>query len=801
LALTIFAGTAVGQTGERYCELSLRSCPETYDGKTLQVPLEVVSLSANIRACATAEVNGVTTGDPPAIMFIIDHSTSMVSQTSECSGGGCDPNGNRFRVTRALIDSIYKTFPNAEVGITIFSNGLVLDSDRDENLVQFASVDVSDSFGVRQSYMPLKPLNAPALTGGTNPFAGANASPSIIDVYRGMFTQAAVGRWALKDRSEMRGTNISLAFEAALEEFKRTSIPKKDQYIIFLSDGSPGLIQSQTGVGPCTGHYWCGREYDFAEGTNTPTTYTVFLQGNAINPTAPDILQTMTTNVQNNGYSETNPQSSIWAVNAGYESLLNLMMDNIFTEMLTQTQGTPKKIVVESAGIIDSTDQVIDSAFDFGRMLPIDTGAIAPVKMGIYYTRQVDTVDVVTGQAVSFQRDEKLDYQFWIRRTANPPADWATSQGLSSTCDSKPSIALLRGGVPIDTIKQNMTNLTVRFEKGGGFTYNRDNVPIVISNTNNTPCDTVWTDAIRQSSSSSFREDVNYIYWDFTLNTNQPNPSTANTQLEFQGVSDNIVFFYRNPYIPLDTIRLIIPYINDGDTGGGNNDTGPFILTIGQTASGGAISADPSLSSYAAGTLVTVTATPASGYTFTGWGGNLAGIATSPYTFAINQDMSITAIFTKQNDSDSANNGSNNNNNNNEDAYSRFLNYVNNVINERTGGRGARPSAVLSADIFSGQFTAGPNPAGRGGAVGFFRMGGEVNGGKLAIYDVLGNHVKSVEANDRGGGNLGRRRIGSWDLTDRKGRPVSAGVYLVRGVLTQKGGGKARVSIIVNVNN
>jgi len=47
------------------------------------------------------------------------------------------------------------------------------------------------------------------------------------------------------------------------------------------------------------------------------------------------------------------------------------------------------------------------------------------------------------------------------------------------------------------------------------------------------------------------------------------------------------------------------------------------------------------------------------------------------------------------------------------------------------------------------------------------------------------------------GGEL-RRVIGSWNLTDAKGRPVSAGTYLIRGVVTVDGK-REHVSVIVSV--
>jgi len=58
-----------------FCELMLTGCPQEYDTKELTVPLDVVSLSTRVRACGRTDA--VESVDGPAVMFIIDHSTTM----------------------------------------------------------------------------------------------------------------------------------------------------------------------------------------------------------------------------------------------------------------------------------------------------------------------------------------------------------------------------------------------------------------------------------------------------------------------------------------------------------------------------------------------------------------------------------------------------------------------------------------------------------------------------------------------------------------------------------------------------
>ncbi|WP_439882672.1 InlB B-repeat-containing protein [Pontibacter sp. MBLB2868] len=59
----------------------------------------------------------------------------------------------------------------------------------------------------------------------------------------------------------------------------------------------------------------------------------------------------------------------------------------------------------------------------------------------------------------------------------------------------------------------------------------------------------------------------------------------------------------------------------------------------------GAVTVDPQKASYAAGETVTITATPAAGYTFSGWNGDASGTA-NPITLTMNSDKTISAGFT-----------------------------------------------------------------------------------------------------------------------------------------------------------
>jgi len=107
---------------------------------------------------------------------------------------------------------------------------------------------------------------------------------------------------------------------------------------------------------------------------------------------------------------------------------------------------------------------------------------------------------------------------------------------------------------------------------------------------------------------------------------------------------------------------------------------------------------------------------------------------------------------------------------------------------------------AASMTVLTSEFTAGPNPVLRSsGNVNFFRQGKRIQNASLTIFDASGNVIKKISIKDEAMNTLERRKTGSWDLTDRKGRSVADGTYLVRGVVVASDGKKERVSIMIGV--
>jgi len=117
-----------------------------------------------------------------------------------------------------------------------------------------------------------------------------------------------------------------------------------------------------------------------------------------------------------------------------------------------------------------------------------------------------------------------------------------------------------------------------------------------------------------------------------------------------------------------------------------------------------------------------------------------------------------------------------------------------------------RPNEEITSNayvnVLTSQFTAGSNPVLRSsGNVNFFHQGKKIQNATLTIFDASGNVVKKISIKDEAFGTQERRKVGSWDLTDGKGRLMGEGTYLVRGTITDVNGKKERVAVMVGIRN
>lgn len=177
------------------------------------------------------------------------------------------------------------------------------------------------------------------------------------------------------------------------------------------------------------------------------------------------------------------------------------------------------------------------------------------------------------------------------------------------------------------------------------------------------------------------------------------------------------------------------------------------------------------------GGKVTKPANPAySGYYFAGW------YRDTDYTFAWNFDINIvTSDMT---------------------LYAKWsTDPVSVLSNNRTVPKPNETAATAPVTAMASEFTAGPNPVVRSsGSVNFFRQGKRIEDASLTVYDASGNVIKRIRISDKASDTQARRALGSWDLTDTKGRTVPAGTYVAKGqVVTSPDGKREKVSLVIGV--
>ena len=106
--------------------------------------------------------------------------------------------------------------------------------------------------------------------------------------------------------------------------------------------------------------------------------------------------------------------------------------------------------------------------------------------------------------------------------------------------------------------------------------------------------------------------------------------SDASAQLEFNLGLDT-------KDVQIDNVKLWTGNVDCGQTPVTN-------YTLSTSATNGTVSLNPAGGTYASGTVVTVTAAPNSGYTFSSWSGDVTG-STNPVTITMSSNKSVTASF------------------------------------------------------------------------------------------------------------------------------------------------------------
>lgn len=349
-------------TAKEVCLFTLESEAEKVDGKTLHVPFNTVAMSGDLKVDIPSAVKKSATGKA-SVMFVIDNSGSM-------HNFGKDQMGSRFTVAKAFIDSLYEMNPKIEVGLTVFASHLWFDKNDDplfEEVTEFGGF--TDGYD-KGAYLPLLKLN-----GDYSGKSGREVLHHYLQTdtfFTGNSINYVTTKYAPSTFKPEKGTNISLAFDAAKSAMKNAENPKHKQFIIFLSDGEPSVPQT-------------GYKELFARGENTPCTFTIYFTPSG---EVPLILDRMTTNIQTNGFSSANPGSSITPLETNHDALLDYIMENIFDQIIKSTKsGTPLEIDINGL----SNSKWEGGFFSFPDLFPLEKKS-TPFSFSIDYNIVHDSI-------------------------------------------------------------------------------------------------------------------------------------------------------------------------------------------------------------------------------------------------------------------------------------------------------------------------------------------------------------------------------------------------------------------------
>ena len=456
-------------------------------------------------------------------MFLIDNSGSMVGMTSGQEGR--DRWGSRYTVVRDLLDTIFKVFPGAEVGVAVFRDYLYFNPNNNDYYFSqlFEPMPQTYDNNPNQGYLPLLQLNR---TYGK----GANAKTGIEIIKDVLATETRQGETdqyvdlVYNPGYATQGyTNINIGFLAVQEAFKKAVNPTQCQYVIFFSDG-----EANDG----NGRFNADRDKRwFTEGRDMPTTFTVYFTGGSLTSAHPD-LYTMTDNIKANGYSSRNVESELWAIQTSHETLLALLTERvlgvIFNTELDILTGKPAAMTINSTAAQSQTD----TSFIFAQRFGLEPGT-TKFTMSIRYQ--------FTRQNTGEKFDSTLTFDFYVKRQAGAQL----SQGVVKNCWMQPTLDLLYNGASVagSVVNETMTDLQIRLDPNGEdlqsayvtvkSKIDNEGFPLIQSGG-------AWvTDFQRLIATAGSADDK---------------------KLQHLISGDSIIVVWRNPAIPLDTVRIAVPF-------------------------------------------------------------------------------------------------------------------------------------------------------------------------------------------------------------------------------------------------
>ncbi len=511
-------------------KFSYLGAPEDYNGDTMKVNDTIVAMSNQIFVKNQTITSAIP--DTPCVFFVIDNSSSMSYYNFDGNHPLSDSLGYRFKVANALIDTLYKHYPSAQVGIAVFDSGLDYNVSTDPTVMTACPAPYNTS-GLG-AYMKLLTLNGSYE--GTTGLALAHKylhdslyALSTANQYQGQTKYYDL----VYNAHKLRGnTNIDIGFTAAKNAMLLATHPKQDRYVIFQSDGASNCCGTTT--------------WNFMNpGDSMPTTYTIYYNRIPADSVADiDSMTKMNTNIRNDGYSVNNPRSTLYPfLISSYSSLLTFLMNNVYTAIATSTLAGPASITIGT----QTATSWVDSSFTFNNLFPL-TGAFTPFTYDISYAIAINgTVFADTTHVINFE----------VARIPGQAID--TTQFQIQRWDR--SLVCRYNGEVVSAITDQMDSIELRFGfSPGTANYSYSTVKVQLSTTTGPQTDSEVYTLSRIGTTDTF----SVKFKDTTLI-----PSVKGDGiLEHSSPIDTIVAVFKNretPQLPMDTLRFACPvYVSPG---------------------------------------------------------------------------------------------------------------------------------------------------------------------------------------------------------------------------------------------
>ena len=520
--LLFILSIVITSLSDEICKISYKDKPEDLHDSTIIVPEEVVAQSEYIHVPISVDFVPIILYR--TIFFIIDHSSSMYTNS------GKDVWGSRFRITCDIIDSLKNRFPKSEIGISVFTEYLYFRPENDPHgrIVQCTGIDSG-------GYIPLFQLDssyAPTGEMGWQILQGWLETDTVIETIAAQTVEFVdlkyrpVPLW--DDWQGGSNSNINVGFEAAKHAMQSSKYPKHRQYIIFITDGEVSPASNPT---------------DFVQGVNTPTTFTIFFVEPGGSP--PQLLLDMNVNIQNNGYSVSNPMSQLWEFqDSSYEALIQYLLGKV-VDIITHSR-TSYPIQMRVNGIINNPNpwDTVGMGFDFDRLFPL-TGQITSFVYDIDY--KIWWIDSITpvGDTIWAYKDTSTHIEFNVAIQDSAP-------DLPNTFEVKRwdrTLGLYYNGESLDQVNKTMDTLEIRFtEKEIDILYDYDSITVTITN----------SEGDKDSEALDLTKTDSCFTKLFTIAIDSTPAQNDGILQVFE--RDTIIAIFRNPILPLDTLKITVPF-------------------------------------------------------------------------------------------------------------------------------------------------------------------------------------------------------------------------------------------------